>query len=91
MVESLFRSLKNNFLYSQKYKTVDDLKRKVGFYFKEHNEVIPQYSLDGALPMEVYAGTWREQKRDNLFQNIQSGVERRIRFNKNAYCCNDSS
>ena len=41
MIESLFRSLKNNFLYHQGINSIQDLTRKADFYFNEHNEVIP--------------------------------------------------
>ncbi|MCB0371253.1 MAG: DDE-type integrase/transposase/recombinase, partial [Bdellovibrionales bacterium] len=42
MIECFFRSLKNNYFYHQKIRTVEDIRRKIAFYVKQHNEVIPK-------------------------------------------------
>jgi transposase InsO family protein len=47
MIESLFRMLKNNYLYHQDIRNIEDLERKARFYFTQHNEVIPQATLKG--------------------------------------------
>ena len=54
MIESLFHSLKNRFLYHQKVKSGDDLLRKANFYFRQHNDVIPLAVHKGGIPIEVF-------------------------------------
>src|ERR1035438_419519 len=41
MVEALFRSLKNNYLYHQKIRTVKALSKCTSFWFNDYNERIP--------------------------------------------------
>ena len=50
MVEAVFHSLKNNYLYHQKMETFTDVKRKVNFYFEQYNKVIPHGQFRGATP-----------------------------------------
>ena len=66
-----------------------ELKRKVDFYFKEHNEVIPHCSLDGALPVEVFTGRWNNDMYVNLLNNIRTALKHRTLINRNALCCRD--
>jgi putative transposase len=87
MVEAFFRSLKNNYLYARTSQTFTELNRRLSYYFKQHNEVIPHSSLGGAVPIEVYKSIWNETKRDNLMQSIQTGLLNRIKFNKELVCC----
>ncbi|MGE0174341.1 MAG: transposase [Oligoflexales bacterium] len=54
LVESFFRSLKNNYLYGQKCKTFKSLKSKVGFYIRQHNEIMPHNAFHSATPQEVF-------------------------------------
>ncbi len=49
MIESLYRSLKNNYLYHQGINSIEDLARKADFYFREHNDVIPLAAPQGFL------------------------------------------
>jgi putative transposase len=58
MIEGLFRQLKNNFLYHQGIRSIEDLRRKVAFYLKQHNEVIPRASQSGGVPKEVFISSW---------------------------------
>lgn len=89
MIECVFRSLKNNYLYNQKCKTLRDLERKVSFYFKEYNSKIPHSSLGGAVPSEVYLGNWSLDIEVNLKARIQEGLRKRILFNKGLTCCTE--
>jgi len=66
MIESLFRMLKNNYLYHQGINTIDDLIRKAGFYFRQHNDVIPLAIHKGGRPAEVYLSSWCENDRKDL-------------------------
>jgi len=69
MVEGLFHSLKNKYLYHQKVKTIDDLKRKANFYFRQHNEVVPLAVHKGGRPREVFLSSWTEDERKLLQEN----------------------
>jgi putative transposase len=66
MIESLFRMLKNNYLYHQRVHTLEDLTRKAAFYFREHNETIPLANHKGGRPSEVYLSSWTEDKLTQL-------------------------
>jgi transposase InsO family protein len=66
MIESLFRMLKNNFLYHQDIRNIRDLERNAKFYFTQHNEVIPQAVLKGATPQESYRRSWSKENEDHL-------------------------
>lgn len=66
MIESLFRMLKNNFLYHQNIRNIEDLERKARFYFNQHNQVVPQAVLRGATPHEFYRRLWTTQNEDEL-------------------------
>ena len=54
MIESVFRQLKSNFLSSEKLRNQQDVERKVSFFFKEYNEVIPKLQIGGATPKESF-------------------------------------
>ena len=60
MIERLFHSLKNNFLYHQGINTIEDLTRKADFYFREHNYVMPMAVHRGGKPAEVFVSSWNE-------------------------------
>ncbi len=66
MIESLFRMLKNNYLYHQGINTIQDLTRKASFYLRQHNEVIPLATHKGGRPAEVYTSKWSEQQHEEL-------------------------
>jgi transposase InsO family protein len=87
IVEALFRSLKNNFLYFKISKTIDELKRKINFYFKQHNNVIPHSSFDGAVPCEMYQEKWNQEKENNFAARIQFSLAQRIFENRRLSCC----
>lgn len=66
MIESLFKSLKNNYLYHQGVRTIEDLNRKATFYFRQYNEVVPHAVLKGGIPSEVYHSLWTKEAQDEL-------------------------
>jgi putative transposase len=66
MIERLFHSLKNNFLYHQGINTIEDLTRKADFYFKQHNYVIPLAAHRGGRPAEVFVSSWNEAELNEL-------------------------
>ncbi len=87
IVEALFRSLKNNYLYLKVCKTIEELKRRVNFYLNQHNSVIPHSSFDGATPFELYSKKWTLSMAINLTANISKAVGQRISQNQRSLCC----
>lgn len=80
MIESLFRMLKNNFLYHQDIRNIEDLERKARFYFTQHNDVIPQAVLKGATPHESYRRLWTQRNEDELkSQRAEAVIARRVK------------
>ena len=54
MAESMFRSLKSNFLNTEELLSKSDVENKINFYFNEHNDNIPKAIFKGATPREIY-------------------------------------
>ncbi len=86
MVERLFHSLKNNFLYHQKIRSLRDLQRKADFYFSQHNEVVPMAVLSGGTPLEVYASNWTTEKKRQLERSHQQAILKRKLLNRIPGC-----
>jgi hypothetical protein len=81
MIESLFRMLKNNYLYHQGINGIEDLVRKAAFYFHQHNYVIPLASQKGGRPAEVYVSSWGEVERNELQANKAAALMARKKKN----------
>lgn len=86
MIESLFRGLKNNYLYHQGIRTIEDLARKAAYYFSQHNNIIPQASLQGGIPMEVYRGAWNDLAKRALEEARGDARQRRRAENMVTAC-----
>lgn len=87
VVESVFRSLKNNYLYHQKgVITVAALTRHVDFWFSEHNKKIPHTAFKGETPWERFNGTWSKKDEIRLLVNHESAVKLRIQENQKVFC-----
>ncbi|OQW48216.1 MAG: hypothetical protein A4S09_13990 [Proteobacteria bacterium SG_bin7] len=86
MVEGLFHSLKNRFLYHQKVKSADDLLRKANFYFQQHNNVVPLAVHKGGRPIEVYKSTWNDSEKTNLQENKKLAIQARKNKNRQPPC-----
>ena len=86
MIERLFHSLKNNYLYHQGIHTIEDLKRKANFYFNQHNHVIPLALLHGGRPAEVFVSSWNESERALLQTNRMQAFLARKMKNKEPAC-----
>ncbi len=54
MVETLFRSLKHNYLFHQEIRSLLSLRKHVDFWFTEHNEKIPHTAFSGETPRERF-------------------------------------
>ena len=56
MIESWFRSVKNQWLYLNTLDTVVAVRRLVSFYIDEHNKVVPHAAFKGQTPDVGQAG-----------------------------------
>ena len=86
MVETLFRSLKNNHLYHVVLRDFRTVKREVDFYLSEHNERIPHSSFTGETPRERLLATWREADRLRLVIHHSQARKLRIKNNQMVFC-----
>lgn len=86
MIEGLFHGLKNRYLYHQKIKDIEDLKRKANFYFKQHNEVVPLNVLNGGRPVEVFRSGWGDSQREELQLNKERAFQVRKQKNLESPC-----
>lgn len=74
MIEAFFRTLKNNFLYYKKIKSINDFKRQVSFFIYEYNNVIPHSCFTLQTPDEVYHKKWDESQSENIDQIKQEAI-----------------
>jgi len=86
MVESLFRMLKTNFLKSETLRSLQDVERKIDFFFTEHNEVIPRYQFQGATPKEKFLNTWTKSDLQKMTDGLAAAVDKRIQEHKEVSC-----
>ena len=86
MVEGLFHGFKNKFLYHQKIKSIEDLRRKANFYFHEHNEVVPLAVHRGGRPREVFLSSWNDAEREQLQANKTNAFVARKKKNLEPPC-----
>ena len=56
MIEAFWRSLKHSWLYLHSLESIESLRRLVGFYVRQHNEVMPHAAFEGQTPDEMYFG-----------------------------------
>ena len=54
LIEAWWRSLKHQWLYLHQLDSIATVRRLVGFYVREHNEVMPHSAFNGLTPDEVY-------------------------------------
>jgi transposase InsO family protein len=86
MVEALFRSLKHRWLFILSLTTFEAVCRAVDEYITDHNNRIPHYALGGAVPLEVFSGTWTEESRARLSESSTTAAAQRIEFNRSQRC-----
>lgn len=86
MIEGLFHGLKNRYLYHQKIKNIEDVKRKANFYFRQHNEVVPLNVLKGERPLEVFQSSWGAPERSELQLNKERAFQSRKQKNLEPPC-----
>lgn len=90
MAESLFRSLKSNFLNTEEIRSKSDVASKVDFYFNEHNNNIPKAIFQGATPKEIYLNLWSLKNTEELKTGLQLAMENRKKtyLEKSCAVCN---
>jgi putative transposase len=92
MVETLFRSLKQNHLHHILLRDFKTVRRAVDFYFSEHNEHIPHSSFMGETPKERFLATWGEADELRLIFGHREARKIRIKNNQLVICrvCEDA-
>lgn len=86
MIEFLFRSLKHRWLFMLSLTTFEAVCRAVNEYLTDHNVRIPHYALGGAVPLEVFYGTWTEESQALLSEESTVAATQRINFNRSQRC-----
>jgi putative transposase len=86
LIEAWWRSLKHQWLYLHHLDTVATVRRLVGFYVREHNEVMPHWAFNRAVtPDEVYF-----EKTDGVVETLRASRvaarAERLRANQEAAC-----
>ncbi|RPH40487.1 MAG: hypothetical protein EHM87_22035 [Burkholderiales bacterium] len=86
MIEALFRSLKHRWLFIFSLTTFESVCRAVDEYLTDHNNRIPHYALGGAVPLEVFSGTWTQESQLLLAEASATATFQRIEFNRTQKC-----
>lgn len=86
MVESLFRSMKHNYLFYQEITKLTGLKRHADFWFTEHNDRIPHSSFKGETPLERYNQTWNKDNEIRILVRHEEAMKMRVKENQKIFC-----
>ncbi len=86
MVETLFRSLKHNYLFHQEIRSLVNLKKHADFWFREHNEIIPHSSFNGETPAERFRKTWTKENEIRILVRQHEAIKLRIQENQKIFC-----
>ena len=86
IVEALFRQIKHNYLFDQEIRSYKSLVRHAGFWFKEHNDVIPHTAFKGETPLERFNQTWSKDEQIRILVRHEDAVKLRIQHNQKVYC-----
>ncbi len=91
IAESLFRSLKSNFLNTEELLSKSDIDNKINFYFTEHNNNIPKAIFKGATPKEIYLNLWNAKKSEELKTGLKLAMENRkkVYSERSCFACAD--
>lgn len=85
LIEAWWRSLKHQWLYLHHLDSLATVRRLVGFYVREHNEVMPHAAFNGPTPDEVYF-----DKTDIVVESLArcraSALVTRIAANRRSSC-----
>jgi hypothetical protein len=86
MIEALFRSLKHRWLFIISITSFEALCRAVTEHLNDHNNRIPHYALGGAVPLEVFSGTWTEKSKLLLTEVSATATLQKIELNRTQKC-----
>jgi transposase InsO family protein len=86
MVETLFRSLKHNYLFHKDIVTLASLRKHVEFWMTDHNERIPHSSFQGETPLERFNKTWSKRDEIRIFIGQREAIKLRIQQNQKVTC-----
>jgi len=87
IIEAFFRSLKNNFLYFKKFKSISDFIRSIKFYINEHNNRIPHSAFEFETPAERYKNLWCNEKSKLIKRFKEKAIRLRKEINVNYKKC----
>jgi hypothetical protein len=63
-----------------------ELTRRLNFFFREHNEVVPHGALRGATPKEKYFSVWTEDNENEIKGAHRLALQERRARNREATC-----
>ena len=86
LIESFFRSLKNNYLYYVALSSLEVLQEHTDFYVEQHNDIIPHSAHKTATPFEVIIGGILEENKKLIEQFTKDSRMNRLQFH-NALSC----
>ena len=86
MIETVFRSMKHNYLFHEEITCLASLKRHADFWFTEHNEEIPHTAFKGETPLEVYQHSWTKESQIRIIVRQKEAVKMRIQENQKIFC-----
>lgn len=85
LIEAWWRSLKHQWLYLHQLDSLTTVRRLVGFYVQQHNEVMPHAAFNGLTPDEVYFGKTNGVLHSLAEQRVSARGDR-LRANQAASC-----
>jgi hypothetical protein len=85
LIEAWWRSLRHQWLYLNSLDTLATVRRLVGWYVREHNEVLPHAAFDGQTPDEVYFGRGADVP-ERLTRKREEARQKRLERNREATC-----
>lgn len=85
MIESWWRSLKSNWIYTNQLDSFAALERLISFYVSEHNTKMPHAAFHGQTPDEVYFGRGDEVP-DQLAKAARLARQARLETNRDLSC-----
>lgn len=86
IVETIFRSLKRNYLFHKKIKSFSSLKWHCRKWFVDHNEHIPHTSFSGETPLERMNNQWSDKDLTRILVNQQAAIQLRVGHNQKVFC-----
>jgi len=85
VIEAWWRSLRHHWLYLNSLDALATVRRLVGWYVCQHNEVLPHAAFEGQTPDETYFGHG-EDVPDQLSRRRHEARQKRLDRNRQAAC-----